>query len=58
MAVNFDISRYHDDFFEIPEEHITYVKDVYTLLQNAEITILLKKLCFFTDTVDQLGHVI
>ena len=52
---------YLDDiviFSPKPEEHIEHVKKVLMLLQDAGVTIKLRKCFFFTDNIDYLGHVI
>lgn len=45
-------------FSGAPEEHIDHVRHVLTLLNNAGVTLKLKKFTFFMDTIDYLGHVI
>lgn len=46
---------YQDDgatFSETPDEHVAYVKELYTLLRNAELILKLSKYRFFTNTVN------
>lgn len=52
---------YLDDiviFFRTLEEHITHVRQVLSLLQNAGVTLKVKKCRFITNTIGYLGHVI
>lgn len=45
-------------FFKTSEEHFRYIREVLTLLNNANITFKLKKCQLFVKTVDYQGHVI
>lgn len=38
-------------------EHVTYLRSVFTLLRDAAITIKLKTCSFFGEMINQLGHV-
>lgn len=39
-------------------EHFTHVKSVFRLLQQAVVTLRLKKCYFFQTSVEYLGHVV
>ena len=52
---------YLDDviiFSRSVEEHFAHVRTVLSLLQKAGVTLRIDKCCFFSATVDYLGHVI
>lgn len=44
-------------FSKTPEEHISHVRQVITLLDNAGATLKLKRCKFFTDTIDNFGRI-
>lgn len=51
---------YLDDvvvFFKTPEEHLSHVEFLLQLIDNAGMTLKLKKCVFFSDAVDYLGYV-
>lgn len=45
-------------YWRTPEEHIEYVRQVFTLLNEADVTHSLMKCEFFNNCMDYLGHVI
>lgn len=52
---------YLDDFIILlrtPDEHIRHIRLILTLLQNAGVTLKFKICKFFSNRINQLGHVI
>lgn len=45
-------------FPKAPEQHLQHIEDVLRLLRNADVTIKLKKYLLFSQTNENLGHVI
>lgn len=45
-------------FSMTPEQHLGHVREIPSLFYNAGATLKLKKCHFFTNTIDDLGHVI
>lgn len=44
--------------FRSPQEHISLIRNLVTLLRSARVTLKEKKCWLFTNTVEYLGHVI
>lgn len=45
-------------FYKTPEEHNRHIREVLTPQNNVGVTLNLKKCQFFTESIDDLGHVI
>lgn len=58
MYFAWDYSRNIVIFSRTPDEHIEHFGQVLMLLNNADVTLIFRKLYFFTISIDFLGHLI